>query len=200
MKIFTSALKQNGAILFIALLGIAAQANGQIVFRLPQIVVAPPVIMVQPAVVAQPVVEVAPGADDYAPNPFDADISNVAPTDVVIMRGDTYIWAIDPNGLRYQRFYAHGDRRQEVFARRDELQRVMTRNGGHLPAANNNVVHRAGEAGRGVAPAPRLAAAAPAAKGTVAPTKGTAVPAKGATTPAVKGAVPPKVVKQEDHK
>ena len=121
--------------LVFAALGLAAtQAQAGGIFIQPEIVIGVPGV-----VVAQPVVE-------YAPNPFDVYITNVGPADVVYLHGDTFIWGIDGNGRRYQRFYAHGDRRADVFRRRDELHRVMARNGGHLP--NHEMARHEGENGR----------------------------------------------------
>lgn len=77
---------------------------------------------------AAPVAEVA-----YAPMPTDIYVATAVDTDVVIYRGDTYIWVTGPNGARHRQFYAHGDHRRDVFRRREELHHVMTNHGGHLP-------------------------------------------------------------------
>ena len=69
----------------------------------------------------------------YQPMPNDIYISTVVDSDVVIFGGDTYIWVIGPDGVRHRHFYAHGDHRQDVFHRRDDLHRVMVNHGGHLP-------------------------------------------------------------------
>lgn len=69
----------------------------------------------------------------YQPMPNDSYVSAVADADVVIVGGDTYIWVAGPDGIRHRRFYAHGDHRQDVFHRREELHRVMVNHAGHLP-------------------------------------------------------------------
>ena len=71
--------------------------------------------------------------DTYQPMPNDNYVSTVVDTDVVIFGGDTYIWVAGPDGVRHRQFYAHGDHRQDVFHRRDELHRVMVNHAGHLP-------------------------------------------------------------------
>lgn len=92
-------------------------------------------IVIQPnVVIAVPGVVVALPFVAYVPNPYDVYITNAQPADVVYIHGDTFIWSIDGNGRRYQKFYAHGDRRAEVFSRQEELHRVMARNNGHLPS------------------------------------------------------------------
>jgi hypothetical protein len=128
----------------------ATGAGAQIIVR-PQIIVPAPAVVVQPQpvyVAPQPVyvapqpVYAAPQpvyapppepAVAYVPAPLDPFIVGVALADIVIIGGDTYIWALDANGHRYRRFYAHGDHRSEIWRRHDELHRVMARNGGHLP-------------------------------------------------------------------
>ena len=133
MKSSSSILSLISALVFATIALSATQAQAGI-FVQPTIVIAAPAVVVAP----QPVVE-------YAPNPFDVYIANVAPADVVYLHGDTFIWAIDANGRRYQRFYGHGDHRAEVFHRRDELHRVMAHNGGRLP--DRGAVHHEGERG-----------------------------------------------------
>ncbi|RKP53688.1 hypothetical protein [Pararobbsia silviterrae] len=85
----------------------------------------PPVAVVAPAPV---IVE-----DPYAPVPTDAYVLVAVDSDVVVIGGNTYIWVVGPNGKRERHFYAHGDHRQDVFRRRDELHNVMAQHGGHLP-------------------------------------------------------------------
>jgi hypothetical protein len=116
------AVPMTGAVLVAVLELAAAHAQAGILVE-PTIVIGVPGVVIAP----QPMVE-------YAPNPFDVYITGVGPSDVVYLNGDTFIWAVDGNGRRYQRFYAHGDRRSEVMNRHAELQRVMARNGGRLPA------------------------------------------------------------------
>jgi hypothetical protein len=72
--------------------------------------------------------------EGYEPMPNDIYVSNVVDRDVVFLGGDTYIWVVGPDGARHRRFYAHGDHREDVFHRRDELHRVIANHGGHLPA------------------------------------------------------------------
>jgi len=124
-----------GSAFLAAALGFAAAQAGAQVYVQPTVVIGVPGV----AIVAPPVVE-------YSPAPFDVYITNAQPADVIYLHGDTFIWAVDGNGRRYQRFYAHGDRRAEVLGRRDELQRVRARNGGHLP--NREAEHRQGDSDR----------------------------------------------------
>jgi hypothetical protein len=69
----------------------------------------------------------------YQPMPSDVYVSAVVDHDVVLIGGDTYIWVVEADGVRHRHFYSHGDHREDVFHRRDELHRVMTNHGGHLP-------------------------------------------------------------------
>lgn len=69
----------------------------------------------------------------YQPMPSDAYVATVVNTDVFMVGGNTYIWVVGPDGARHRRFYAHGDHREEVFHRRDDLHRVMMDHGGRLP-------------------------------------------------------------------
>jgi hypothetical protein len=108
----------------------------------------------------------------YVPGPNDVYIAAVEERDVVIVGGDTFIWYVGPDGHRHRRFYAHGDHRHDVFARRDELHRVMANHEGHLPdhaiaghgpeghPGGPQANHAALAAGKAPAPAP---AAKPAA-------------------------------------
>jgi hypothetical protein len=81
----------------------------------------------------------------YEQMPSDVYITTVVDRDVVIVGGNTYIWVVGPDGGRHRQFYAHGDHRQDVFHRRDELHRVMASHGGHLPdhaiAAHSEMQH-----------------------------------------------------------
>ncbi|WP_179401594.1 hypothetical protein [Burkholderia guangdongensis] len=74
----------------------------------------------------------------YAPAPDDMYLATVVDTDVVLIGGDTYIWFVGSDGARHRRFYAHGDRRQDVFRRRDELHNTMMRNGGRPPGPSGD--------------------------------------------------------------
>ncbi|MFP4889659.1 hypothetical protein [Paraburkholderia sp. EG304] len=94
-------------------------------------------------------------ATAYQPLPTDVYVANVVDRDVVFVGGDTYIWVAGRDGVRQRQFYAHGDRRAEVFHRREELRRVMASHDGHLPGypgdARAPLVRPAG-------PAPAMAA------------------------------------------
>ncbi len=119
MKTLSLAFPLASVTLFAALQ--VAPAQAQIVVQ-PGVVVSVPGVVIETPFVA------------YAPNPFDVYITNAQPADVIYLHGDTFIWSVDGSGHRYQRFYAHGDHRADVFSRRDELHRVMARNGGRLPS------------------------------------------------------------------
>jgi hypothetical protein len=86
--------------------------------------------------------------ETYQPMPNDIYISTVVDQDVVFIGGNTYIWVVGPDGVRHRHFYAHGDHRKDVFHRRDQLHKVMTNHGGHLPdhaiAAHGPVAHPGG--------------------------------------------------------
>jgi hypothetical protein len=92
----------------------------------------------------------------YQPLPTDVYVANVVDRDVVFVGGDTYIWVVGRDGVRHRQFYAHGDRRAQVFHRREQLHRVMASHDGHLPE------HPGGDAhpplGRPAGPAPAMAA------------------------------------------
>jgi hypothetical protein len=81
----------------------------------------------------------------YQPMPNDIYISNVVDGDIVFFGGSTYIWVVGPDGVRHRHFYAHGDHRQDIFRRRDELHKVMMNHGGHLP---DHAIAAHGPAGR----------------------------------------------------
>jgi hypothetical protein len=102
----------------------------------------------------------------YAPAPNDVYISTVVDRDVVFVGGDTFIWYVGPDGQRHKRFYAHGDRRHDVFARRDQLHTVMMHHDGHLP--DHAIAAHGPEGHPGVAPMNHAAVVgkppAPAAK------------------------------------
>jgi hypothetical protein len=113
----------------------------------------------------------------YQPMPNDVYIATAVDRDVVIVGGDTYIWVVGPDGVRRRHFYAHGDHRQDVFHRRDDLHRVMANHGGHLPdhAINAHGPDHPGAPGHPGVVAQNHAAppakAAPAAKTTSKDTK-----------------------------
>lgn len=81
-----------------------------------------------------PVVQAVPVYEEaYVPGPYDRYIVGVSDENVVVINGSTYIWVTGPDGKRSRHFYAHGDRREDVFHRRDNLHTVMTEHGGALP-------------------------------------------------------------------
>jgi hypothetical protein len=65
------------------------------------------------------------------PERDDIYISAALDRDVLFVGGSTYIWVTGPDGQRHRHFYGHGDRRQEVFRRRDNLHSVTAHRGGH---------------------------------------------------------------------
>ncbi|MEX3932290.1 hypothetical protein AB4Y32_10840 [Paraburkholderia phymatum] len=95
----------------------------------------PPAVVVRapaPAPVGQPV---------YVSAPSDVYIAGVVDRDVVFVGGNTYLWVVGPDGRRHRHFYAHGDRRAEVFRRREHLRAEIARRGGHAPS-HAVVAHR----------------------------------------------------------
>ncbi|HEY1996683.1 hypothetical protein [Paraburkholderia sp.] len=80
----------------------------------------------RPAVATRPVV-----VERVLPDPNDVYISGAANSDVVFVAGSTYIWVTGQDGRRYRHFYGHGDRRREVFRRRDNLRSVGAPRPGH---------------------------------------------------------------------
>jgi hypothetical protein len=62
--------------------------------------------------------------ETVVPEPNDIYISAAANSDIVFVGGNTYIWAMGPDGHRHRHFYGHGDRRVEVFRRRENLRSV----------------------------------------------------------------------------
>jgi hypothetical protein len=90
--------------------------------------VPPPAMYVTGPAVAPVVVE-----PEYVAAPSDVYISSVVDTDVVFIGGSTYVWYVGHDGMRHRYLYGHGDRRAEVFHRREELRVVMAHHEGHLP-------------------------------------------------------------------
>jgi hypothetical protein len=88
--------------------------------------------------------------EELVPETNDAYISAAVNADIVFVGGSTYIWAIGPDGHRHRHFYGHGDRRREVFARRDNLRSVTVHRTGHPPAnyANRDAARRREDAHR----------------------------------------------------
>lgn len=72
-------------------------------------------------VIARPVV-----VEQVVPEPNDVYISAAANSDVVFVGGSTYIWVTGPDGQRHRHFFGRGDRRREVFRRRENLRSVTT--------------------------------------------------------------------------
>lgn len=70
----------------------------------------------------------------------DVYISGASNADVVFVGGSTYIWVTQSDGQRHRHFYGHGDKRQEVFRRRDNLRSVTA----HFPA-HRSTRHEDGE-------------------------------------------------------
>jgi hypothetical protein len=115
----------------VTLAGCATNDQGVLVIdpnKVNQVLVAAVTPPPPPVVVAAPVVEEA-----YMPAPDDVYIAGVVDRDVVIVGGDTYIWVVGSDGVRHRHFYAHGDHRQDVFHRRENLRQVMAHHDGHLP-------------------------------------------------------------------
>jgi hypothetical protein len=81
-----------------------------------------------PAVVVR-----APAQPVYVSAPSDVYIAGVVDRDVVFVGGSTYLWVVGPDGKRHRHFYARGDRRAEVFRRREHLRVEMAHRGGHPP-------------------------------------------------------------------
>jgi hypothetical protein len=97
--------------------------------RATVVVAAPPPPPRAPAVVvARPVVR-----EELMPEHDDVYISAALDRDVVFVGGSTYIWVTGPDGRRHRHFYGRGDRRQEVFRRRDNLHSVAAHHAGHPP-------------------------------------------------------------------
>ncbi|SEI67314.1 hypothetical protein [Paraburkholderia diazotrophica] len=104
----------------------------------------PAVVAVQappPAVVVRAPAPVPVGPPVYVSAPSDVYIAGVMDRDVVFVGGDTYLWVVGPDGRRHRHFYAHGDRRAEVFRRREHLRAEMAHRGGHAPS-HAVVAHR----------------------------------------------------------
>jgi hypothetical protein len=99
----------------------------------------------------------------YVPNPFDAYLVGIVPTDVVFLNGSTYVWTTDSNGNRTQQLYAQGDHRQELLNRSAQVRRTAAQNGGQLPsaAAKPNLASSVQPSTRAIAPnfAPKPVAA-----------------------------------------
>ncbi|TCG04285.1 hypothetical protein BZM27_42050 [Paraburkholderia steynii] len=74
-----------------------------------------------------------PAQPVYVSAPSDVYIAGVIDRDVVFVGGSTYLWVVGPDGKRHRHFYARGDRRAEVFRRREHLRVEMAHRGGHPP-------------------------------------------------------------------
>lgn len=99
----------------------------------------------RPPVAVRPVV-----VEQVLPEPNDVYISAAANSDVVFVGGDTYIWVTGPDGRRQRHFYAHGDRRLEVFHRRANLRSVAPPRPGHpaMRDARHEYAHHTDDAHR----------------------------------------------------
>jgi hypothetical protein len=69
----------------------------------------------------------------YVSAPSDVYIAGVVDRDVVFVGGSTYLWVVGADGKRHRHFYARGDRRAEVFRRREHLRVEMAHRHGHPP-------------------------------------------------------------------
>ncbi|MGF6595741.1 hypothetical protein P3T23_000448 [Paraburkholderia sp. GAS448] len=98
-------------------------------------VVAAPMRPGPPVAPPQPVVR-----EELMPERNDVYVATATDRDVVYLGGDTYIWVTDAGGRRRRQFYAHGDRRREVFHRRDNLRSAMV-----SPREVHPVVRHAGD-------------------------------------------------------
>jgi len=105
----------------------------------------PAVVAVQPPPPPPPAVIVrtpAPPPPVYVSAPSDVYIAGVVDRDVVFVGGSTYLWVVGPDGQRHRHFYARGDRRAEVFRRREHLRAEMAHRGGHPPVHAAMPPHR----------------------------------------------------------
>lgn len=131
----TKVLRVSAVVLAAALTGCATNDQGALVIDPNKVneIITNALTPQQPQPVA--VVATAPVVveDDYAPVPTDAYVAMAADRDVVIVGGDTYVWVVGANGKRERHFFAHGDHRDDVFRRREELHTVMAHHDGHLP-------------------------------------------------------------------
>ena len=177
----------------VAVAGCATNEQGQTVVDGAKVnAVVAQIFAPQPiVVVAQPVQAVAvvqPNGlveETYVVMPQDTYLVNATEADLVFVSGNTYIWTVDERGHRYRRFYAHGNHRDELLHRREELHHVMERHGGHLPEHDRN--------GKPV-PGGKTVASQSAANKAASPStgSGTAGTAKATGTPATAKAATPK--------
>lgn len=116
-----------------ALIAASVALGGCVANQQGQLVMDPGVSMAIQNVLAPPPPPPVVVEEAYEPMPYDASIAVVADSDVVFIGGSTYIWITGPDGRRHRQFYAHGDRRADVFHRRDDLHSVMAHHEGHLP-------------------------------------------------------------------
>ena len=94
------------------------------------VVVTTPLPPRPPVVIAQPVVR-----EELIPERNDVYITAAADSDIIFVGGSTYIWVTGADGRRHRHLYGRGDRRQEIFHRRENLHSVMTHHAGHPPPA-----------------------------------------------------------------
>jgi hypothetical protein len=95
----------------------------------------------RPPSVARPIM-----VEQVVPAPNDAYIVAAARSDIVFVGGSTYIWVTGPDGRRHRHFYGHGDRRIEVYRRRENLRSVAPPRLGH--PTPHYAAHEEGHAGR----------------------------------------------------
>lgn len=79
--------------------------------------------------------------EEVLPEANDVYVSGAANSDVVFIGGSTYIWVTGPDGQRHRHFYGHGDRRREVFRRRDNLRSVTAHHSAHPSIVRADVEH-----------------------------------------------------------
>ena len=113
-----------------------------------QVAIQPAARPVRPGVVVasapppRPVVAAPGSAEMILPEPNDVYVSAALNRDVVFVNGNTYIWVTGSDGRRHRHFYEHGDRRQEVFLRRENLRSVAARRTDHPSRSDQRVSDR----------------------------------------------------------
>jgi len=85
----------------------------------------------QSAYVASPPTYLVNG---YAATSDDVNIIALAnpEQDIFFNGSDTFLWIVDGTGVRYRRFFEHGDRRQEIWARHLQLTGLLNQRSGDL--------------------------------------------------------------------
>jgi len=105
------------------------------------------VVMAAPAPASPPVAAPQPVVhEELIPERNDIYIAAANDRDIVFVGGNTYIWIAEAGGRRRRLFYGHGDRRQEIFRRRENLRSAMVSpHGGHAVAHYAHDDHRRSE-------------------------------------------------------